>query len=63
MTVSADVLGLLLSQPLWLVLAAITVVLHIGFVVAIRRWLTQDSAPRERDAQPPGGPRPKPPGT
>ncbi len=36
---------LLLSQPLWLVVLLITVAVHVGFVLAIRRLIAKD---RER---------------
>jgi hypothetical protein len=39
-------MSLLLSQPLWLVLLLITVGLHVGFVLAIRRLMREDR--RER---------------
>jgi hypothetical protein len=45
------VLDLLLSNPLWIVLATVTVGVHVGFAIAIRRMIRKDSArldpPRE----------------
>lgn len=48
---TSTVLDLLLSNPLWIVLATVTVGVHVGFAIAIRRMIRKDSArsdpPRE----------------
>jgi hypothetical protein len=39
-------MSLLISQPLWLVLLLVTVGLHVGFVLAIRRLMRADRGER-----------------
>ena len=41
----ADRMSLLLQNPLWIAVLAITLVLHVGFAVALWRW-TRSSKPR-----------------
>jgi len=45
-------MALLLSSPLWMVLIAVTLGIHVAFFVAIRRLQRRD-AERLRDRDPP----------
>jgi hypothetical protein len=48
---------LLLQNPLWIVLIVITVALHVGFAVMVRRWM-REPEPKPPEPKPP---EPKPP--
>jgi hypothetical protein len=55
---------LLLQNPLWIVLIVITVALHVGFAVMVRRWMREpEPKPTEphEPHEPPDPPEPKPP--
>lgn len=43
-------MDLLLSSPLWIVLIVVTVALHVGFAIAVRRMIRRDEA-RRREAE------------